>query len=267
MPLETPLPFLTADRPAIGGRLKDRPEDFVVEEIPAYEPCGEGEHLFLWIEKTDVAADELSRHVARALRISPRDIGMAVLKDWRAVTRQFVSVPATCEPSIGRIDTDRIRVLRNARHRNKLRTGHLRGNRFSLLVREAVADAAATSNSIAETIRRYGFPNYYGEQRFGREQETLRLGLDLLRGTARPDSIAAVRRRFLLRLSLSAAQSALFNDVLAERLRDSLVSTVLPGDVMQVTASGGQFVVIDAAVEQRRFEARETVLTGPIFGP
>jgi tRNA pseudouridine13 synthase len=267
MPRETPLPFLTADWPGIGGRLKDRPEDFVVEEIPAYEPCGEGEHLFLWIEKTDVAADELSRHIARALRISPRDVGMAGLKDRRAVTRQFVSVPATCEPSIGRIETDRIRLLRSARHRNKLRTGHLRGNRFSLLVREVDAEAKVRCTAVAETIGRLGFPNYYGEQRFGREGETLKMGLDLLRGVTRPDSIAPVRRRFLLRMSLSSVQSALYNDVLAERLRDGLFSTVLPGDVMQVAASGGQFVATDANVEQRRFDSRETILTGPIFGP
>jgi tRNA pseudouridine13 synthase len=192
---------------------------------------------------------------------------MAGLKDRRAVTRQFVSVPATCEPSIGRIETDRIRLLRSARHRNKLRTGHLRGNRFSLLVREVDAEAKVRCTAVAETIGRLGFPNYYGEQRFGREGETLKMGLDLLRGVTRPDSIAPVRRRFLLRMSLSSVQSALYNDVLAERLRDGLFSTVLPGDVMQVAASGGQFVATDANVEQRRFDSRETILTGPIFGP
>jgi tRNA pseudouridine13 synthase len=262
-----PLPFLTADLPGIDGRLKERPEDFVVEEIPAYEPCGAGEHLFLWIEKTDVAADQLQRHVARALGISPGDVGVAGLKDRQAVTRQFVSVPAKCEARVGQIETDRIRVLRSVRHGNKLRTGHLRGNSFSILVRAADSDAEAKCRPIAEMIGRLGFPNYYGEQRFGREDETLRMGLDLLRGTLRPRSIAPARRRFLLRLSLSAVQSALFNDVLAERLRDGLFSTILAGDVMQVAASRGPFVVTDATAEQRRFDCRETVITGPIFGP
>lgn len=264
---DTPLPYLTADLPGIGGHLKDRPKDFVVEEIPAYEPCGEGEHLFLWIEKTDVAAEELSRHVARSLGISPRDIGVAGLKDRRAVTRQFLSVPARLEEHVPRIETDRIRVLRSACHRNKLRTGHLRGNRFSILLRDLDGDAAAKSAAIAEAINRRGYPNFYGEQRFGRERETLDLGLDLLSGAAKPHSIAPSRRRFLLRMSLSAVQSALFNTVLAERIRDSLSSIVLPGDVMQVVASGGQFVVDDECAEQQRFDARETVLTGPIFGP
>ncbi len=264
---DTPLPFLTAELPGTGGRLKQRPEDFFVEEIPAYDPCGEGEHLFLWIEKTDVAADELLRHIARTLGISPRDVGTAGLKDRRAVTRQFVSVPAGCEAGVGRIETDRIHVLRSLRHRNKLRTGHLRGNRFSILVRDLDSDAAARAAPIAEAISRLGFPNYYGEQRFGREEETLRVGLDLLHGTCGPQSISPARRRFLLRMSLSAVQSALFNAVLAERLRDGLFGTVLPGDVMQVVASGGQFVAIDAAAEQPRFDSRQTSLTGPIFGP
>lgn len=264
---DTPLPFLTSDLPGIGGRLKQRPEDFLVEELPAYEPCGEGEHLFLWIEKTDVAADELARQIARALCISPRDIGTAGLKDRRALTRQYVSVPASCEAGIGRIETDRIHVLRSLRHRNKLRTGHLWGNRFSILVRDLDADAVARAAPIAEAINRLGFPNYYGEQRFGREKETLRVGLELLQGKVGPESIAPARRRFLLRMSLSAVQSALFNVVLAERLRDSLFSTVLPGDVMQVAASGGQFVAIDAAAEQQRFDSRQILLTGPIFGP
>jgi tRNA pseudouridine13 synthase len=267
MQADTPLPYLTAELPGIGGRLKQRPEDFVVEEIPAYEPCGDGEHLFLWVEKADVAAEELTRHIGRTLGISPRDIGTAGLKDRRAETRQFVSVPSRCEPDVARIDTDRIRVLRSARHRNKLRTGHLRGNCFSILVREIDAEAASKCPPIVEAVARLGFPNYYGDQRFGRDGETLRLGLDLLSGRSKPSSIPPARRRFLMRMSLSAAQSAIFNAVLAERIGDRLFSTVLCGDVMQVVASGGQFVAADVQTEQERFNRRETAITGPIFGP
>jgi tRNA pseudouridine13 synthase len=261
------LPFLTSALSGIGGSLKERPEDFVVEEVPVYRPTGTGEHLFLWVEKTDVGGMDLVRHIGRALGVSLRDIGTAGVKDRRAVTRQFVSVPARAEERIGRIETDRIRVLSSARHGNKLRTGHLAGNRFSILVRQVDADAAEKARPIAEAISRHGFPNYYGEQRFGRDKETLELGLELLRGQKQPRDIPAPRRSFLLRMALSAVQSALFNDVLAQRLRDGLFSTVLAGDVMQVAASGGPFVVSDAAAEQRRFDARETVLTGPMFGP
>ncbi|MGH7130125.1 MAG: tRNA pseudouridine(13) synthase TruD, partial [Planctomycetaceae bacterium] len=90
----TDVPRLTVDGRRLAGRIKERPEDFVVEEIPAYEPSGQGEHLFLWIEKRGVAAEQLTRHLARTLGISTGDIGTAGLKDRQAVTRQFVSVPA-----------------------------------------------------------------------------------------------------------------------------------------------------------------------------
>ena len=260
-------PRLTDALPGIAGRLKATPEDFVVEELPAYEPCGTGEHLFLWIEKRDVAAEQLTRHVARALEISPRDIGVAGLKDRFAVTRQYLSVPTKCADKVPAIDTDRIRVLKSAQHGNKLKTGHLRGNRFSLLIRETVPGDAERAQAIAAEISRTGFPNYYGEQRFGRDGETLQLGLDLLNGRQTARDIPYNRRRFLLKFSLSAAQSQLFNEVLAERIRDGLLQTVLNGDVMEVSESGGKFVVEDAAVEQPRCDAGEIVPTGPMFGP
>ncbi|HEV3300958.1 MAG TPA: tRNA pseudouridine(13) synthase TruD [Planctomycetaceae bacterium] len=261
------LPFLTADLPGTGGTLKQEPEDFVVEEIPAYEPCGEGEHLFLWVEKQDVSGEELLRHVARRLAIPSGDIGMAGIKDRRAITRQWISVPVRSEPLVTQIETERIRVLRAVRHGNKLRTGHLRGNRFSICVRDVTESAADRAERIAEIVARLGFPNYFGAQRFGNEGQTLQLGLDLLAGKVSARSIPAARRRFLLRMALSAAQSALFNSVLAARLKEVRLHTVLAGDVMQVATSGGQFVVDDQAAEQKRFDARETVVTGPIFGP
>lgn len=286
LPLSTDCPMLTADLPGIGGVLKTEPHDFVVEEIPAYQPCGDGEHLFLWIEKIGVPADQLGRHLADALHITPRDLGTAGLKDTHAVTRQFVSVPRSVEPRLKAIDTDNIRLLNATPHQNKLRTGHLHGNRFSVLVRESV-DRMPTSGqseirtgvgvhatnalAIAERVRRIGVPNYYGSQRFGNKHSTLKLGLKLLtearESNAAPREANRPNRRFLHRLALSAAQSWLFNNVLAERLRDDLLSQVLLGDIMQKCASGGLFDVRDVAVEQPRFEARETVFTGPMFGP
>jgi tRNA pseudouridine13 synthase len=260
-------PFLTSNLPGIGGVLKREPEDFVVEEIPAYQPCGEGEHLFLWVEKRDVSAENLVAHVARSVGIRREDIGVAGLKDRRAVTRQFVSVPAACEPQLGAVETSGVRVLHATRHRNKLRTGHLKGNRFEILIRDVSADSFVTAEAVAEVVRERGFPNYYGEQRFGIGGATTQLGLDLLAGRKKPREIEPRRRKFLLRLSLSAAQSAVFNVVLSERLADGLFGTVLAGDVMQVAASGGCFVVEDVALEQVRYDQAETVLTGPLFGP
>jgi len=191
----------------------------------------------------------------------------AYIKDRRAITRQYVSVPARCADRVTRIDDGRIRVLRAQRHRNKLKRGHLRGNRFSILVRNAAAADAARAEEVAERIRRHGFPNYFGPQRFGVDDSTLSLGYDLLRGVRRPRDLPPSRRRFLLSLSLSAVQSELFNAALAERIRDGVLRTVLAGDVMLVVATGGRFVVEDVDREQSRFTAGETVISGPLFGP
>lgn len=260
------LPYLTADLPGIGGRWKDSVDDFVVEEIPAYEPVGEGEHLFLWIEKRDVAANDLVRHISRALRCSPRDIGMAGMKDRRAITRQYISVPARLAESVPAIQSESIQVLRSARHGNKLKTGHLKGNRFEIVIRDVGDAALERANAIASRIRQLGFPNYYGTQRFGHGGETLQLGLDLLTGRKKSRDIPEGQRRFLLRLSLSAVQSDLFNHALADRLADGLLNRVLAGDVMEVVASGGKFIAENIAAEQPRYDAGEIAVTGPMFG-
>ena len=260
-------PFLTADLPGIGGIIRQSPLDFEVEEISAYEPCGEGEHLFLWIEKRETSAEFLVSHLSRVLAIPKTEIGVAGLKDRHALTRQYVSVPARSSEKIAEVTTDTIRVLRCAMHRNKLRTGHLRGNRFSILVREVCQDAGSKAEAVQEKLAAHGFPNYFGSQRFGIDRQTEIMGFALLRGESKPRAIPYSRRKFLLRFALSAAQSALFNLALGERIADGRLMQVLPGDVMQVIGSGGLFVVSDVATEQHRFETGETVMTGPMFGP
>lgn len=259
------LPFLT-DTPGIGGRLKQQPEDFVVDELPLYEASGEGEFLYLRIRKRDVSATDLMAHIARVFGISPSEVGVAGRKDRRAVTTQFVSVPARHVDDPARLNTDHIQVIESRLHGNKLRTGHLSGNHFEITLREVTSgDSAELQRSVDSTaaaILQLGFLNYYGEQRFGRDDDTDSDGFRLLRG----ERIRRLNKN-ALRFALSAAQSRLFNDWVGDRVRDDLTHRVLTGDVMQVVASGGCFVVDDADVEQMRFVARETVLTGPIFGP
>lgn len=254
-------PLLTGELPGIGGKIKTAPEDFEVEEIPAYEPSGSGEFLYLWIEKRDLGAEYFTRQVARKLEIPVGEIGTAGLKDRRAVTRQWVSVPARAEERLGRLEGDGIRLLNVSRHGNKLRPGHLHGNRFRILIRDVEGAAAENVTRIADALRERGLPNYYGTQRFGRDAETLQLGLAMLRGES-------VRRLnpFVRKFALSAAQSALFNACLGRRLQDGLLHRVLPGDVMAKLPLGGLFVALDVAREQARFDAREIVTAGPIFG-
>jgi tRNA pseudouridine13 synthase len=246
----------------LGGRIKVELEDFDVEEIPAYAPSGQGDFLYLWVEKRDMGAEYFQRQVARRLDIAAGDVGSAGLKDRRAVTRQMISVPAAAEARLGQLDGDGIRVLNVSRHTNKLRPGHLHGNRFRILVREVRNDAPAL-DSILDRVRRHGLPNYYGPQRFGKDGESLTMGLALLRGEK---PVRPVRSSFLRKLALSAAQSGLFNHYLARRLTDGLLRSVLSGDVMAKVPFGGMFVAEDVTREQARFEARETVTAGPIFG-
>ncbi len=259
-PLAAP-PFWTADLPGIGGRLKAQPEDFEVEEIPAYPPSGSGEFLYLWVEKRAMGAEYFVRQVARRLGLPPTEVGTAGLKDRHAVTRQMVSVPATVEARLPHLEGEGIRVLKVERHSNKLKMGHLHGNRFRILIRDPLAEAAEHLPALLERLRATGQPNFYGSQRFGREGETVLLGLALMRGerTVRPNP-------FLRKLALSAVQSALFNYYLTRRIEDGLLRQVLPGDVMARWPFGGMFVAHDLSTEQQRFEAREIVSAGPIYG-
>jgi tRNA pseudouridine13 synthase len=258
----TPPPVWTADLPGIGGRIKAQPEDFEVEEVPAYSPSGSGEHLFLWVEKRDMGAEYFVRQVARRLDIPPSEVGTAGLKDRHAVTRQMVSVPARVEARLNQLDGDGIRLLNVNRHGNKLKPGHLHGNRFRILLRDASSDAAERLPPLLERLRRDGLANLYGSQRFGRDGETVLLGLSLLRR----QPTTKLRSPFLRKLALSAAQSALFNHCLACRMADGLLRRVLPGDVMARWPFGGLFVTEDVTAEQARLEAREIVPAGPMFG-
>jgi tRNA pseudouridine13 synthase len=263
----TPPPLATADLPGIGGRIKTRPEDFEVEEVPAYPPSGSGDHLFLWIEKRGMGAEYFVRQVARRLDIPVSEVGTAGLKDRHAVTRQMVSVPAHVEARLPQLDGDDIRVLSVSRHGNKLKPGHLHGNRFRILVRDAALDAAERLPPLIERLRREGLTNFYGAQRFGRDGETVRLGMSLLHQEPPPAGIKTnARNPFLRKLALSAAQSALFNHCLACRMADGLLRRVLPGDVMARWPFGGMFVAEDVPAEQARLEAREIVPAGPMFG-
>jgi tRNA pseudouridine13 synthase len=255
-------PLWTADLLGTGGRIKSAPEDFEVEEIPAYQPSGSGDFLYLWIEKRDMGAEYFVRQVARRLELPPGEVGTAGMKDRHAVTRQMVSVPAAAEERLGQLEGDGLRVLRVSRHGNKLKPGHLHGNCFRILIRDVPPETQQRLGPLLERLRRDGLPNFYGPQRFGRGGETGRLGLGLLRDGPK----AQPRGPFLRKLALSAAQSTLFNFYLARRLQDGLLRTVLSGDVMAKWPFGGMFLAREVAAEQGRFDARETVPAGPIFG-
>src|SRR5207253_2793853 len=227
----SPPPLLTSDLPGIGGRIKQTPEDFEVEEIPAYEPSGQGEFLYLWVEKRAMGAEYFFRQIARRLDIPVGDLGAAGMKDRHAITRQMISVPASVHDRLQQIEGDGIRLLSVSRHGNKLKPGHLHGNRFRILIRDADAGAAAHLPALVERLRRDGLANFYGPQRFGHDGETVLAGLALLRHEPPPSTVTGrpmnVRNPFLKKLALSAAQAALFNHNLALRMSEGLSRRVL----------------------------------------
>ncbi|HZW10881.1 MAG TPA: tRNA pseudouridine(13) synthase TruD [Phycisphaerales bacterium] len=157
-------------RPAgIGGRLRERPEDFLVEEIPLYEPSGEGEHIYLFVEKRGMSTMEMVGLIARHFGVRRRDVGYAGLKDKRAITRQLVSVwaPKLRIEDVPMLSHDRVAILWADRHGNKLRPGHLKSNRFSIRVRGVAFHAAVHAQRVLARLAREGLPNRIGEQRFG----------------------------------------------------------------------------------------------------
>ncbi len=256
------LPTLTADLPGCGGTFKATPEDFEVEEIPAYEPCDEKdcEHLFLWVEKRGRSTQDVAKALARHCGINEKDVSWAGLKDRQAVTRQYFCAPARfVEPHLTSFALEGVTVLKSARHRNKLKTGHLRGNRFSLVVR------GVTEHSIAQEVLarivRLGIPNFFGEQRFGVGGDNAVRGKSILEAGGRH------RDRFERKLFLSAYQSDLFNRVLAQRLEAGTFAKAVTGDVLKKHLTGGEFICADPEVDQPRLENFEVSATGPLFGP
>jgi tRNA pseudouridine13 synthase len=236
------------------------PETFVVEEIPAYQPSGEGSHTFLWIEKCGLTTPEAIRHLARALRVPERDVGYAGLKDRHATTRQWVSVPGVKPEEALALSFERLSVLKAIRHGNKLRLGHLAANRFELVLADVASGEPETIATRLAALARVGLPNRYGAQRFGAAGDNVPAALALLRGERRERD--GRRRRFLF----SALQSAVFNRTLELREDSGGLLRVRHGDVLQKRATGGLFVSEARELDQQRVDAGELVPTGPLPG-
>ncbi len=179
--LEDRLPYLTADLPGVGGAIKRYDEDFVVEELPLYEPSGEGTHTYFAIEKRGLPTPAAIKLIASRLGKRPHDIGYAGLKDAHGVTRQMLSVEHVDPEQIERLELSRISVLSIDRHTNKLKLGHLAGNRFAIKIRDTVAAPLPIGRSIVEVLTARGVPNYFGPQRFGARGDNAAVGLAVLR--------------------------------------------------------------------------------------
>lgn len=205
--------------------------------------------------------DDAARQIAAFAGVNPSNIGIAGRKDRHAVTTQWLSLPSTDPQLLMSFSAEGIKVLEAVKHGNKLRTGHLKGNRFQIVVRDVVADALVRARAVVEQIEQHGLPNIFGNQRFGAQNRNVAIARGwIVDGRRRP------KNKRKCRLLVSALQSEMFNDVVRERLQRGLFTSALAGDVMKKHDSGGMFSVEDPTEVAERIEAKEISPTGPIFG-
>jgi len=174
-------PYLTAGIPGTGGTIKESPEDFLVEEIPSYLPCGAGEHCYLTIEKRGITTLEAISRITAALKVPEREVGYAGMKDAAGVTRQAISIQRVTPEKALTLELDGVKVLSAERHSNKLKLGHLKGNRFRIVVRGVSGTASRLVPAILEVLGKRGVPNYFGYQRYGAQGNSHLIGAAMLR--------------------------------------------------------------------------------------
>lgn len=230
---DAPLPWAFGV-PPLQAKLRSTPEDFVVEEILGYDADGAGEHALLWVEKRGANTDWVARELAKFAGVPPMAVGYAGLKDRHAVTRQTFSVQLAGkpDPDWSTFPHSEVKVLAATRHSRKLKRGALRGNRFVLVLREVTGDRDA-AEQVLQQIAARGVPNYYGEQRFGREGGNVAQARAMFAGRR----VDRDKRSFLL----SAARSQIFNSVLAARVERDAWDQPLDGEIWSLAGSRSWF--------------------------
>ena len=258
-------PIATSDLPGTGGTIGPEPEDFQVDEIPLYAPSGEGEHLYVKIRKKKLTTREAVTVLARAAGVPPSEVGTAGMKDKHAVTTQWVSLAARrARPMEAWVLPEGLSVVESSRHGNKLRTGHLRGNRFRIRLVDVEPDALEKAASIVRHLHERGLPNYFGAQRFGRDGNNLAEALRWLEREARGEG--GRTPPFERKLFASVLQSEVFNRYTAARIGLGLAEP-LEGEVVRLEGTGSLFAVDDPAREMPRWQSNDIHPTGPMIGP
>jgi len=218
--------FYSLTHASIDFHFKQSPRDFVVEELPIYEFSGEGEHLILLVRKKNLSTNEMVGQIARYLGIKNREIGYAGLKDKHAMTKQYISLHKKYEEAMEGFNFEGIKIISKTYHNNKIRIGHLKGNRFYIKIKKVNPTSAAKIDEALKNISKNGMPNYFGYQRFGNDGDNHILGEKLAKGDARE------RNPRVKKLLINAYQSYLFNTWLSKRLEiNSLVSSFEPKDL------------------------------------
>ncbi|MCW8832959.1 MAG: tRNA pseudouridine(13) synthase TruD [Colwellia sp.] len=247
-------------KPASTGLLRSQISDFKVFEQLPFSPCGEGEHLYIHIRKTGANTVFVARELAKYFKIKEQLVSYAGLKDRFAVTEQWfgVHVPGKQVYDLGDLNIEGVEILSYQRHNKKLRTGALTGNRFELILRDVTELKALHERW--QAIVEQGVPNYFGEQRFGIDGGNINSALALFSGTKVKDK----KKRGMY---LSAARSYLFNDIISERIKQKIFSTMQVGDVLMLAGTQSVFHLdeVDASIAQR-FKQKDVDITASMWG-
>lgn len=244
------------------GHIRSTPEDFVVTEQLDIDFSDDGEHDWLWVTKTGANTQWVAEQLAKHAGIAPRDVGYSGLKDRHALARQWFSVR---RPSAGGTDwraftAAGVRVVEQRLHRRKLKRGAHRGNTFRIAVR--ADEMASHRDAIGQRMTQIGargVPNYFGEQRFGRNGANIELGQSLFQGRR----LSRNKRS----IAISAVRSFLFNEILDARVKGRTWDKVLPGELANLDGSGSVFAVDEVTTEiEERCAAFDIHPTATLWG-
>ncbi len=281
--------FYSLNHSSIDFHFKQSARDFVVEELPLYEFSGEGEHLILFVRKKNLSTLELVSSIARYLGIKNKEIGYAGLKDKHAMTKQYISLHKKHEESLENFNLENVKILSKTYHNNKIRIGHLAGNRFYIKLKKVNPTAAAKIDEALKNIDKNGMPNFFGYQRFGRDGDNHIDGEKIAKGDKKE------RNPKIKKLLINSYQSHLFNLWLSRRLEintlinnfkseelESLLNMskteldklknqthpfkLISGDVMEHYPHGKLFEFDGTEHDFERFNKRDISVTGLLCG-
>lgn len=262
------LPYVTEGLPGVGGRIRGRTSDFVVEELSTVTPSGDGDHLYVSLTKEGLTTREVQLQLAELFRLKPSAVGTGGLKDKEARTTQIFSLlfekeKYRAEEASVIIENNIVVKVNWAKyHKVKFRAGHLFGNRFKVRISEITLpklEAFDRATLIAEEIQRMGIPNYFGEQRIGRRGKNAKAGWDIINGKRLGD-------KWLSRYLITAYQSYICNRYLAERVDRGLFDRLIHGDVIERHDTGERSHVTDVSAHQQDYLDKSISFTAPMFG-
>ncbi|MDM7861665.1 tRNA pseudouridine(13) synthase TruD [Alteromonas sp. ASW11-36] len=251
------------------GRFKQHASDFIVTEHLGYTPTGEGEHIYVWLEKQELNTAFVAEQLAKFCNVPLRAVTYAGRKDKFALTQQWfgVHLPGKTDPDWQQFSLDGARIMYTVRHNKKLRTGNLKGNQFTIRLR-AVSDSDDIARRL-EQVAEQGAPNYYAEQRFGVRRDAegrLNVGGNLMLAERMLQG-EAIRNRNKRSMAISALRSWLFNQMVSERIAAGYFNTVLHGDALQLSGSNSFFIASDDDLElAKRLASGDVSITAPLVG-